>query len=74
MGVLDAIFRTRKAEPPKIDDLFKLRPASVDMERFGLDSTGKAGVCFKTIEAKDFETVKKEIVDILKNNAFSRPI
>ena len=70
MGFLDTIFRTRKVEPPKIDDLFKLRPASVDMERFGLEPTGKAGVCFKTTETKAFETVKEEIMDVLKNDAF----
>ena len=70
MGVLDALFRPKKAAPPKIDDLFKLRPASVDMERFGLDPTGKAGVCFKTIETRDFGAVKSEIVNILTNSAF----
>jgi len=70
MGLLDALFRPRKAEPPKIDDLFKLHPASVGLERFGLAATGKAGVCFKTIEPKGFESTKKEIVDILTNSAF----
>jgi hypothetical protein len=70
MGVLDTLFRPRKVEPPKIDDLFKLHPASVDMERFGLAPTGKAGVCFKTIETKGFDKTKDEIVEILKNSAF----
>jgi hypothetical protein len=71
MGILDALFGIRKLSPPRTDDLFKLPPACVTMESaLDIKPSGKAGICFRAFDTKNFEDVKGDIVGILNNSDF----
>ncbi|HTX43547.1 MAG TPA: hypothetical protein VMC61_02370 [Methanocella sp.] len=69
MGLLD-LFKPRKLPPPKIEELFKLPPASVAMEQLSVHATGKAGVCFRSTGDRSFGQMEGDIVNILENHAF----
>ncbi len=70
MGFLDFL-KPKKLPPPKIEDLFKLPPASVAMEQLNVHPTGMCGVCFRSIGGRSFEQMKRDIVAVLENSAFN---
>jgi hypothetical protein len=64
MGILRALFG--KKRPITLDNLFVLPDASVDMEKAGIVYAGKAGVCFKAPDTKEFGDLLEQIKAILK--------
>jgi hypothetical protein len=64
MGILRVLFG--KKRPMTLDNLFVLPDASVDMEKAGIVYTGKAGVCFKAPDTKEFGDLLEQIKAILK--------
>ena len=71
MGLLDTLFGVRKLSPPKTDDLFKLAPACVTMEEtLGVAPAGKAGICFRSFDSKNYQDAQNDIVSILNNSDF----
>lgn len=67
MGFLDVILGSSKLPPAKLDRLFSLSTAAVDLEsKMGLAPAGAAGVCIKPVESYHFEAVRQEIADLLK--------
>lgn len=64
MGILRALFG--KKRPMTLDNLFVLPDASVDMEKEGIVYAGKAGVCFKAPDTREFGDLQERIKAILK--------
>jgi hypothetical protein len=64
MGILRTIFG--KKRPMRLDNLFVLPDAGVDMEKSGIVYTGKAGVCFRAPDTKEFGELLEQIKAILK--------
>jgi hypothetical protein len=64
MGLLDFLFG--KKRPMTVDNLFVLPDASVDLEKAGFVFAGKAGVCFRASETKEFGDLLERIEAILK--------
>jgi hypothetical protein len=64
MGILRTIFG--KKRPMTLDNLFVLPDASVDMEKAGIVYAGKAGVCFRAPDTKEFGELLERIKAILK--------
>lgn len=69
MGLLD-FFKPKRLPPPKIDDLFKLPPASVAMGQLNVEPTGFAGVCFRSLGDMKLEDMRAGILKILENSTF----
>jgi hypothetical protein len=69
MGFLDAILGRTKAVQPKLDDLFALPSAAVQLEAaMGFRPTGSGSVCFKPVAAKPFADVQREVTELLDMN------
>ena len=66
MGLLDVLRGQRTPRRPDLDRIFGIASAAVTLEvSLGLRSTGRAGVCFRAIEAGAFADLVTEIEQLL---------
>lgn len=66
MGLLDVLRGQRPARRADLDRLFGIASAALVLESaLGLRTTGRAAVCFKSIEAGVFDEVIREIEQLL---------
>jgi hypothetical protein len=70
MGFLDALLGRTKPVQPKLDDLFALPSAAVQLQAAtGFTPTGSGSVCFRAAEGKPFADVQNEVRDLLNMDA-----
>jgi hypothetical protein len=66
MGLLDVLRGQRPPKRADLDNLFALGSAAITLEAaMGLRTTGRAGVCFRSIEAGAFERLVRETEELL---------
>lgn len=66
MGLLDVLRGQRTPKRADLDRLFGIGSAAVTLEAgMGLRPTGRAGVCFKPVEAGVFDELLREIEELL---------
>ncbi len=66
MGLLDVLRGQRTPKRADLDRLFAIGGAAMSLEAgMGITPTGRAGVCFKPIEAGEFERLLREIGELL---------
>ena len=66
MGLLDVLRGQRTPKRADLDQLFGIGSAAVTLEAgMGLRPTGRAGVCFKPVEAGVFDELLREIEELL---------
>ncbi|WP_217915089.1 PspA-associated protein PspAB [Miltoncostaea marina] len=66
MGLFDILRGQRTPKRADLDQLFALGSAALTLDAgLGLRTTGRAGVCFKSIEAGEFERLVREIEELL---------
>lgn len=67
MGLLDVLRGQRAPRRADLDRLFAIGQAAITLEvSMELRTTGRAGVCFKTIEATVFDQLVREIEELLE--------
>ncbi len=67
MGLLDVLRGQRTPRRAQLDALFGIGNAATTLEAgLGIVPTGRAGVCFRTIEAAQFSALVREIEDLLR--------
>jgi hypothetical protein len=67
VGLLDVLRGERQPKRADLDALFAIGGAAMTLEAgLGISSTGRAGVCFKEIEAGQFEGLVREIEELLR--------
>ncbi len=67
MGLLDVLRGQRTPKRADLDALFAIGGAAMTLEAgLGIVPTGRAGVCFKEIEAGQFEGLVREIEELLQ--------
>jgi hypothetical protein len=70
MGFLDTLFGRTKPVQPKLDDLFGLPSAAVQLEAsLGFRPTGSGSVSFRAAEGKPFADIQREVLDLLDMDA-----
>ena len=70
MGFLDTILGRTKPVQPKLDDLFALPSAAVQLEAAtGFTPTGSGSVCFRGVEGKTFADIQRDVRDLLDMDA-----
>jgi len=66
MGFLDTLFGRTKPVQPKLDDLFGLPSAAIQLEAaIGFKPTGSGSVSFRAPEGKPFADIQKEVLELL---------
>ena len=66
MGFLDMLFGRTKPVQPKLDDLFGLPSAAVQLEAAtGFKPTGSGSVSFRAAEGRPFADIQKEVLELL---------
>ena len=66
MGFLDVLLGRTKPVQPKLDDLFALPSAAIQLQAAtGFTPTGSGSVCFRSVEGKTFADIKKEVRGLL---------
>ena len=66
MGFLDTLFGRTKPVQPKLDDLFGLPSAAIQLEAAtGFKPTGSGSVSFRAPEGKPFADIQKEVLELL---------
>jgi hypothetical protein len=66
VGFLDTLLGRTKPVQPKLDDLFGLPSAAVQLQAAtGFTPTGSGSVCFRAVEGKTFGDIQKEVRDLL---------
>jgi hypothetical protein len=66
MGFLDTILGRTKPAQPKLDDLFALPSAAVQLQAaLGFTPTGSGSVSFKSVAGKAFTDVQREVQELL---------
>jgi hypothetical protein len=66
MGFLDTLFGRTKPAQPKLDDLFALPSAAIQLQAaMGFTPTGSGSVSFKAVAGKTFGDVQKEVTELL---------
>ena len=66
MGFLDVLFGRTKPVQPKLDDLFALPSAAIQLQAAtGFTPTGSGSVCFRAVEGKTFADIQKEVRELL---------
>jgi hypothetical protein len=66
VGFLDALLGRTKPVQPKLDDLFGLPSAAVQLQAAtGFTPTGSGSVCFRAVEGKTFGDIEQEIRELL---------
>ena len=67
MGFLDSLLGRTKGIAPKVDGLFSMATVYITLStEFGLQPTGRAGICFKPVESGGFAQCEHEVVKLLK--------
>jgi hypothetical protein len=67
VGLLDVLRGQRTPRRADLDALFGIGNAAVTLETgLGIAPTGRAGVCFRSIEAGQFAALVREIEDLLR--------
>jgi PspA associated protein B len=67
VGLLDVLRGERTPKRADLDALFAIGGAAMTLEAgLGITPTGRAGVCFKEIEAGQFEGLVREIDELLR--------
>jgi hypothetical protein len=70
MGFLDVLLGRTKPVQPKLDDLFALPSAAVQLQAAsGFTPTGSGSVCFRAVEGKTFTDIQKDVTDLLDMDA-----
>ena len=70
MGFLDALLGRTKPVQPKLDDLFALPSAAIQLQAAtGFTPTGSGSVCFRAPEGKPFADIQNEVRDLLDMDA-----
>jgi hypothetical protein len=70
MGFLDTILGRTKPVQPKLDDLFALPSAAIQLEAAtGFTPTGSGSVCFRGVEGKTFADIQREVRELLDMDA-----
>ena len=73
MGFLDVLLGRTKPVQPKLDDLFALPSAAIQLQAAtGFTPTGSGSVCFRAVEGKTFADIQKEVRELLDTDN-SRP-
>jgi hypothetical protein len=73
MSFLDTILGRTKPVQPKLDDLFALPGAAIQLQAaMGFVPTGSGSVSFKAVTAKSFTDVQKDVEELLDMDA-SKP-
>jgi len=66
MGILDTLFGRTKPVQPKLDDLFALPGAAIQLQAAtGFTPTGSGSVCFRAVEGKTFSDIQKDVRELL---------
>ena len=66
MGLLDVLRGQRTPRRADLDALFGIGSAAVTLQvSMGLETTGRAGVCFKAVEAGVFDELVRETEELL---------
>ena len=66
MGFLDVLFGRTKPVQPKLDDLFALPSAAIQLQAAtGFTPTGSGSVCFRAVEGKTFADIQKVVRELL---------
>ena len=67
MGLLDVLRGQRTPKRADLDALFAIGSAAMTLQAaLGMTSTGRAGVCFKEVEAGQFDALVREIEELLR--------
>jgi hypothetical protein len=70
MGFFDTILGRTKPVQPKLDDLFALPSAAVQLQAaLGFTPTGSGSVSFKSVAGKTFTDVQKDVEELLDMDA-----
>lgn len=70
MGFLNRILGIQKPVASKMDNLFAMTSAVITLQTaLGLTPTNEAALCFKAIESADFESLNRDIQELLKIRA-----
>jgi len=70
LSFFDSLFGTTKPAPSKLEQLFALSTAYVTLNiKLGLESTHKAGICYKPVESSAYQDTQKEVEDLLQISA-----
>jgi hypothetical protein len=73
VGFLDVLLGRTKPVQPKLDDLFALPSAAIQLQAAtGFTPTGSGSVCFRAVEGKTFADIQKEVRELLDTDN-SRP-
>jgi hypothetical protein len=66
VSFLDALLGRTKPAQPKLDDLFALPSAAIQLQAAtGFTPTGSGSVCFRAVEGKTFADIQKEVRELL---------
>jgi hypothetical protein len=70
VSFLDTLLGRTKPVPPKLDDLFGLPSAAIQLQAAtGFTPTGSGSVCFRAVEGKTFGDIQTEVRDLLDMDA-----
>jgi hypothetical protein len=70
MGFLDTLLGRTKPVQPKLDDLFALPSAAIQLQAAtGFTPTGSGSVCFRAAEGKPFADIQNEVRALLDMDA-----
>jgi hypothetical protein len=70
MGFFDVLLGRTKPVQPKLDDLFALPSAAIQLQAAtGFTPTGSGSVCFRAPEGKPFADIQNEVRDLLDMDA-----
>ena len=69
MGFLDALTGRRKLAAPAKDRLFAMSTAYVTLQTLGIRSRGSAAVVFQPLATADFESIVKDMEDLVRATA-----
>jgi hypothetical protein len=70
MGFLDVLLGRTKPVQPKLDDLFALPSAAIQLQAAsGFTPTGSGSVCFRAPEGKPFADLQNEVRELLNMDA-----
>jgi hypothetical protein len=66
VGFLDVLLGRTKPVQPKLDDLFALPSAAIQLQAAtGFTPTGSGSVCFRAVEGKTFADIQKDVRELL---------
>src|ERR1700690_3610368 len=66
MSFLDTLFGRTKPVQPKLDDLFALPSAAIQLQAaMGFTPTGSGSVSFKAVAGKTFSDIEREVQELL---------